>query len=199
MKSILYLIVFFVTLISADAQKQVRYKILPDTLITNDMKIEIFNIEFFKDNEENNNLIITNKDGTIIEQYVGLGENPEKGNNFFEYTTLGLPKLYRIYKEYYLNGKLKKFGYYLYPMLMISKWYYYDEKGNEAIVDEDLKFGKFDYNKVVQMLAKMGYLNLQTGQGRERIRFGYDKKIRNSGSFTFFKKKTTPKWDGFCT
>jgi len=165
-----FIFILFFTAFSAKIEAQKNYKILPDTLITTNMKRDTLDIEYFEKNQKDDDLTILKNDGTNIRQFKSGFHD-----GYVEYFIPPLPKLYRIYKEYYKNGKLKIFGYRLYPGIRISKWYYYDEKGKETIVDEDLKFGKFDYNKVVQMLAKMGYVNLQTGQGRERLQFGYDK------------------------
>lgn len=57
----------------------------------------------------------------------------------------------------------------------IGVWEHFDESGLLIkTVDEDKKFGKFGYNEVLLFLHQQGYINFETGEGRERVSFGYN-------------------------
>jgi len=147
---------------------------------------DIFDIDSFKKNKDmSNNVDISKDNGEHIWQYT-------YDTIYIEKYTPPLPKFYRIEKEYYSNGQLKQKGYYM-DELKIGLWEYYDEKGNKTTENMDLLYAnaKFDYNKVMQLLHKLGDLNLNTGENRENIGLHYYKEknmwivqVRNTHTYT---------------
>lgn len=85
-------------------------------------------------------------------------------------------KFYIIYKEFYDNGHIKQKGKYFgdYNLgsysIKIGKWQSFNEKGKIIEeIDEDRKFGKFDYSEVIKFLDKQKDVNIITGEGREEL------------------------------
>ena len=101
-----------------------------------------------------------------------------KVDGFVEWTTPKLPLFYKVYSEYYANGTLKLTGYCIgSTACKFSIWNYFDKNGNQTKeVDEDAKYGAYDYSKVLLFLHFMGHINLETGEGREGLVLVYDKK-----------------------
>ena len=83
------------------------------------------------------------------------------------------PAFYTIIRWFHPNGYLRSEGKEI-ARVRIGVWKHYDETG-ELIrtVDEDAKFGKFDYNEVLLFLHKQRYINLETGENRDRLTFGF--------------------------
>lgn len=91
------------------------------------------------------------------------------------------PYFFLSYKEFYeIPGKpstIKEKGKYFGDISLgsnsgvkIGYWYYFDEKGKlKQEVDEDKKFGKFSYNEVLKFLDEKKYINLSTGEGRDKV------------------------------
>ncbi|WP_407475507.1 hypothetical protein [Elizabethkingia anophelis] len=90
-----------------------------------------------------------------------------------------LPGFYSIRYGYYQNGLLEKQGSIagFNSGIKIGKWKFYDETGKVTEVDEDKKFGLWDFNKVLAVLDKDGVINLKTGKNREfeKLQFFFDK------------------------
>lgn len=84
-------------------------------------------------------------------------------------------KFYRIYRCYYLNGKIKAAGIMITDGSLIKNFYQYDEEGNKTVIDFDKEYDEFDYNKVFLWLDKEGYIDLKTGRGRHYISLEYEK------------------------
>ena len=89
-----------------------------------------------------------------------------------------LPKkdFYVGYKAFYKNGYIKEKGRYFgifelnVKSIKIGKWYYFDEKGDLInTVDEDLKFGNFSSQDVLNFLEKKKYIRLKNGKNRENV------------------------------
>lgn len=79
---------------------------------------DTFDIEYFEKNKDmSDNVRIQNDNGEYIRIYLSI-------NKYKEIHIPPLPKFYTIYKEYYLNGKLKTRGYKL-NELKIGTWEYY--------------------------------------------------------------------------
>ena len=93
------------------------------------------------------------------------------------------PVFFQIYKQYYPNGYLKLKGKRMGGgATMVGIWEYYDETGKLIKkVDEDAKFGKFDYNKLLLFLHQKEHLNLETGENRERVSFGFNAEQKHWG------------------
>ena len=81
-----------------------------------------------------------------------------------------LPKkdFYVGYKTFYKNGNIKEKGHYfgLFELnvksIKIGKWYYFDERGNLIrTVDEELKFGNFSSQDILNFLENKKYINLK--------------------------------------
>lgn len=188
--------------IGANAQRK-QYSVI-DTTIMNQMNTGRFDIEYFEKNKDYrtwnySTLEFSKKDGTKIEQtkYIddyffekdetvtsGYKERENKilrplgiynDSYYMEKETPPNPKLYTIYREYYLNGNLKKEGVSLRGDLPVSIWREYDENGN--LVKEtnwDEAYGEFDYNKVILFLDKKGHISIKTGKGRDQFTIGVD-------------------------
>jgi hypothetical protein len=67
-------------------------------------------------------------------------------------------KIYSDYKSKYQSGKLKEKGRLFFKTVKIGTWHYGDENGNIQKVNEDEKFGQFDYKSVTHFFkTKEGY------------------------------------------
>ncbi|WP_375605699.1 hypothetical protein [Flavobacterium davisii] len=105
---------------------------------------------------------IFHKNDTIYEMVY----NPKRGGHM--YMTLPNPSFFKIYKEFYANGNLKKKETYIGENVKIGISEYYDEDGTlDKKVNEDEKFGKIKYTDCLAFLEKKGYIDLKTGKGRE--------------------------------
>ena len=151
------------------AQKK-HFSIIDTTKIQN-METLKFDTDYYEKNKDFDELNYTKKDGTTIRQYKsGYGEYVEE-----EYPPM--PKLYYIYREYYLNGNIKTIGFMLRTAFPIGVWKHYDEQGKVTEENMDTGFGKFDYNKVFLFLYKEKYIDIKTGRGREEVTIGIDKAL----------------------
>lgn len=84
------------------------------------------------------------------------------------------PDFYSIYKSYYkANGHIKEKGRLLgikNSLIKIGTWYYFDSSSTKPKeVNEDKKFGKFDYHKLLTFLTNKGDINMHTGMNREKL------------------------------
>ena len=97
-------------------------------------------------------------------------------NGFFMCQTPPKPAFFQIYKEYYPNGYLKLKGKRMGGgATMIGEWEYYDESGKlTSTVDEDKNFDKFGYNELLLFLHQEKHIDIETGDNREKVNFGYD-------------------------
>ncbi|AND63534.1 hypothetical protein AX766_03495 [Flavobacterium covae] len=78
------------------------------------------------------------------------------------------PSFLKIYKEFYVNGNLKRKETYIGENVKIGISEYYDEDGTlDKKINEDEKFGKIKYTDCLAFLEKKGYIDLKTGKGRE--------------------------------
>ncbi|ATL42177.1 hypothetical protein CMU69_18710 [Elizabethkingia anophelis] len=89
------------------------------------------------------------------------------------------PAFYSIDYIYYEKGNMRAMGKIagFSSGIKIGKWKLYDESGKVTEVDEDKKFGLWDFDKVLAVLDKDGVINLKTGKNREfeKLQFFYDK------------------------
>ena len=95
------------------------------------------------------------------------------------------PYFYLSYKEFYEHpnqpSTIKEKGKYFGDIdlgsnagVKIGHWYYFDEKGKLIKeVDEDKKFGRFGYNEVLKFLDEKKDINLNTGEGRDKIKIDF--------------------------
>ena len=99
-----------------------------------------------------------------------------KRRGFTMWQTPPKPAFFQIYKQYYPNGYLKLKGKCMgNGITKVGEWEYYNEKGElTSKVDEDKKFGKFGYNELLLFLHQEKYIDIKTGENRERVSFGYD-------------------------
>jgi len=99
-----------------------------------------------------------------------------KIDGFVQLQTPPKPAFFYIYKEYYPNGYLKLKGKRMGGgATMVGEWEYYDENGHlTSKKNEDEKFGKFGYNELLLFLHQKEYINLETGDNREKVDFRYD-------------------------
>ncbi|WP_343745217.1 hypothetical protein [Chitinophaga sp.] len=83
------------------------------------------------------------------------------------------PAFYSIYKAYYNTGDIKEKGKLLglkNSLIKIGTWFYFDGTNTPPReVNEDKKFGKFDYNKLLNFLANKGDINLHIGKNRDKL------------------------------
>jgi hypothetical protein len=98
-----------------------------------------------------------------------------KEDGFVEWETPPLPLFYKNYSEYYENGIMKLTGKVIgNGSVRIGVWEYFDENGNKTKeVNEDAKYGAFDYNKVLIFFHLKEFINLETGENREHLSLGY--------------------------
>lgn len=139
-----------------------------------------FDIDQYKSNRGSANVYrYTKENGTEIKQM-------EFPGGYVEIEIPSKPHFYNIQKFYYQNGKIQKAGTCM-DFLPIGIWRYYDENGKETIVDEDEKYGIPNYNDILVFLDKNGYINLRTGERRDKISIGYepDRKIWKAYVFNF--------------
>ncbi len=136
----------------------------------------------------------TTKDGV----YVRISGN--KIDGFIVWHKPPLPYFYRNYSQYYGNGNLKFDGNVIgNKSLRIGKWEYFDETGNKTKeTDEDLKYGNFDYNKLLSFLHSRKNINMETGENRDGLSVLYDEKnkIWNVSVTDKFYRMTTYEIDG---
>lgn len=89
--------------------------------------------------------------------------NLRKGLPIEVYEVPPLPAVYRIFKEFYPNGSLKRKGIYLPHQFPIGKWLECDEQGNCSVINYDLYRGAFGYNSLLKALEDKGYINTLGG------------------------------------
>lgn len=175
------ILLLFISLYVIAQKKQVSYSVIDSTYTV--MAKRKFDIEYFEKNKINFSLNYTKEDGTEIEQHFCM-------DIYLEHEWIP-KKLYRIYREYYLNGNLKKEGLEL-GQMSIGIWLEFDEDGNEIRVrnmDDSLPKG-FDYNKVMLLMEKEGRINTRTGEDRDILRMSYNKdKNQWEVSFLPIKRK----------
>jgi len=104
------------------------------------------------------------------------------------------------YKAFYKNGNIKEKGHYfgLFELnvksIKIGKWYYFDERGNLIrTVDEELKFGNFSSQDILNFLENKKYINLKKGKNRENVEvdFFYSPDLKKRlWSITIYKGKS---------
>ena len=174
------IIIFGIYFISCNSLKN-KYSYKME--ISNITQPKNFDIESYTSNSGTGNVYeFVREDGTKVKQSSFPG-------GYAEIETPLVPAFYKIEKLYYQNGKIQEFGAAL-GFMKIGVWKYYDENGKETVVDEDEKYGKPNYNDVLAFLDKKGYINLHTGENRERVSVGYDPKARMWGAVVFnFKGK----------
>lgn len=116
-----------------------------------------------------------------------------KRNRFVMWQIPPPPVFFKIYKEYHPNGYLKVKGKRMGGgATMIGEWEYYDELGQLiSKKDEDKKFSKFGYNELLLFLHQQGHINLETGENREDVDFGYDVEKKEWGVYAVSKSYWT--------
>jgi hypothetical protein len=133
--------------------------------ISENMKNKRFDIDMFEKNKKNGSYEFTLEDGTEITQLEAIPSGYAEWQSYPN-------KFYEIYKEYYSNAKIKLKEYRFFRIrIRISE--HYDENENKTLVNEDEKFGKFDYNQLISLLDKKGYVNSKTAEGKENINVGF--------------------------
>lgn len=89
--------------------------------------------------------------------------NLRKGLPIEVYEVPPLPAVYRIFKEFYPSGNLKRKGIYLPHQFPIGKWLECDERGNCSVINYDLYRGTLGYNSLLKTLEDKGYINTLAG------------------------------------
>ena len=166
-------------IISCQGQKDNKKAIINDK---NNSMVEKFDFEKY-DKAKKSPVEYTKEDGT----HVVMVFNEYSGGSYYEY--LPSPSFLTVYKEFYVNGKLKKKEIYIGENVKVGISRYYDEKGNLIKeVNEDLKFGKIKPQQVLEFLQEKGYINLKTGEGR------LDKEGQPVFELSFNKEKEKKVW-----
>lgn len=81
-----------------------------------------------------------------------------------------VPEFYAVGKTFYPRGTIKSKIYYTGERLRFGESIYYDEDGKIINrVNEDAKFGKIKVDDLLLFIEKEGWINLETGEGREDI------------------------------
>lgn len=99
----------------------------------------------------------------------------DKMVGFVMWQTPPCPGFIRKYAEYDSKGHLKCSGNVIgTDDLRVGRWEYFDADGNQTKeVNEDLRFGKFDYGKLLTFLHLNKKINLETGENRNRLSVFY--------------------------
>ena len=152
------------------SQKHNTYNVINDLEFNENIENEKFDIDFFNKHKTNEFYEYTLNDDTYIELFGGF----DRGFTEWRHPA---NKFYQIYKSYYPNLNLKRKGLVIDDYLDIGIWEYYDEQGNLVKkVNEDEKFGKFDYNQLFLFLNKKGYVDIQKGDWKDVVGVGFDRK-----------------------
>lgn len=142
-------------------QNSVQVGVYPQRTIT--LSYETFDINAFRTRVAKSgslDYVYTEPDGTQIRV-----TSQRRGQPIEIYETPPLPAVYRIFKEFYPNGRLKRKGLYLPQQFRIGKWLECDQSGYCSIVDQDANRGSFGYNGILKTLEDKGYINTRTGEG----------------------------------
>ncbi|NDV64659.1 hypothetical protein D0T60_05325 [Bacteroides sp. 224] len=99
---------------------------------------------------------------------IAMVKMSESGAYYNEYPPA--PRFDKVVKLFYPNGNLKYTGKLVGEHLPIGESIYYDEEGKIINrVDEDTKFGKFKLDDILKFIENEGWINLETGEGREDV------------------------------
>lgn len=140
-------------------QNSVQVEIYPRHKVT--LSYEKFDMNAFRNHVAQSgslDYVYTEPDGT--QKRVS---NLRKGLPIEVYEVPPLPSVYRVFKEFYPSGNLKRKGIYLPHQFPVGKWLECDEQGNCSVVDYDLYRGTFGYNSLLKTLEDKGYINTVTG------------------------------------
>ena len=134
---------------------------LKDTIMFKQFDFELHNRNYEGyDKEIGNPHFYKAKDGNLFKG-VNFG-----GENIYYIVIPKKPAYYRYMYYYYPNGKLRKYGKYagMGGNTMIGTWCYYDENGKLEQIDEERKFGKWSFEKILGILNNDSSINLETGK-----------------------------------
>jgi len=81
-----------------------------------------------------------------------------RGETIEVYETPPAPVAYRIFKEFYADGNMKKKGLYLPQQFPVGKWLECDWSGKCYIVDQDANKGDLGYNGLLRILDERGFI-----------------------------------------
>ncbi|MCL1942975.1 MAG: hypothetical protein FWF54_05440 [Candidatus Azobacteroides sp.] len=166
-----FLILIAITLATCASHKKICTNILNDLNQNKNIINKKFDIDLFKKNNEQGSYRFALDDGAEVLQI----ELPQ-----IKYVErINFPdKFYNIYKEYYPDGKIKLLEYRLYDIKFGSSEHY-DKQGNKTLINEDEKFGKFDYNQLILFLNKKNYVDIQKRNWKNvfELEFDNDKKL----------------------
>lgn len=159
------------------AQQSVTVNVYPHTTLT--LGYETFDINNYKEYFSKSgslDYVYTRADGTQIRITCQFRNQPVQ-----VYETPPSPALYRIFKEFYPNGRLKIKGVYLPLQLRVGQWLYYGTSGNPEVVDYETVRRDFDYNKILQLLEREGYVNQQNARDNWIPAFWFNDSSRQWG------------------
>ena len=165
-KILLYIVVLTINHMMAQENKNS----LKDTIMFKRFDFELYkrNYEGYKEDPTRPPFYIL-ADGSAFESFVG-------GDDIYYLVIPPKPSYHYYMYFYYPNGRLKEYGAFagLRSTVKIGVWRQYDAIGDETQVDEEAKFEKWSFNKVLEVLEKDGVINLRTGKHREANELDFD-------------------------
>ena len=147
---------------------------LKDTIMFKQFDFELYkrNYQGYKEDPTRPPFYIL-ADGSAFESFVG-------GDDIYYLVIPPKPSYHHYMYFYYPGGRLKEYGAFagLDSDVKIGIWKQYDTIGDETQVDEEAKFEKWSFRKVLEVLEKDGVINLRTGKHREanELDFDFDEK-----------------------
>lgn len=178
----------FLLLTNCTAQRKKGYATntnpMKDTIMFKKFDFELHTLDYPDFERSGNRLKM--KDGSLFRPF--NGGYPD----IFYYVVPSEPAYFSIKYSYYENGNLEKYGKYagLNTYVKVGTWLHYDEIGRLQKVDEELKFEKWKFNQVLDVLDKDGVIDLNTGKNRadDKLQFLFDKE-KKIWTITVFKKR----------
>lgn len=164
-------------LVILNAQNSVSVNIYPNTTVKLDYEsfnIKDFQSKFFKSGSLD--YAYTEANGTQIRVTC-----QRKGQPIQVYMTPPAPAIYRIFKEFYPNGRLKEKGVYLPLQLRVGQWLQCDTNGNCHVYDYESSRRSFVYNDLLKLLEEDKYMNAQSGFGDWAPAFWYSPSSKEWG------------------
>lgn len=140
------------------------------------MTTEKFDTEAYKQRKEKDASrggFITLEDGTHIRQF-----GPGKKGGATEIITPPKPSFHKIRKGYFKSTNTLEYTGKVIGDMSIGFWQFFDENGKLfKKVNEDIKLDGHDYRKALEFLETEGWIDIETGKGRERFSLDYEKNV----------------------
>ena len=175
-KILLYIVVLTINHMMAQENKNS----LKDTIMFKRFDFELYkrNYKGYKEDPTRPPFYIL-ADGSAFESFVA-------GDYIYYFVIPSKPSYHHYMYFYHPGGRLKEYGAFagLDSDVRIGIWKQYDTIGDETQVDEEAKFEKWSFYKVLEVLEKDGVINLRTGKHREanELDFDFDEKEKKMDS-----------------